>query len=108
LEEISVEKPNRQVHLGCAEDYPKQLLKFFDCGVVRRSSIELNHAPDNISGVVPFEVLLDILFTPDWVGDRIEKPFLGKIPSDDVAHPVFEKTTSQSSSTLPSHGIWYV
>jgi hypothetical protein len=46
LEEIPVEKPNWQVHLGCAEDYTKQLLKFFDVGIVGRTSVELNHALD--------------------------------------------------------------
>ncbi len=64
------------MHLGCAEDYTEQLLKFFDFGIVGRSSIELNHASDNIRWVVPFEILLDVLFMFDWVGNRVEIPLL--------------------------------
>jgi hypothetical protein len=88
-----MEKPNRQVHLGCAEDYTKQLLEFFDFGIVGGSPIKLNHALDNIWWIVSFEIPLDVLVMFDRVGDRIEIPLLRKIPKDDVADPVFKEPT---------------
>lgn len=85
-----MEKPNRQVHLGCAEDYTKQPLKFFDFGIVGKSPIKVDHALDNIWWIVSFEIPLDVLFMFDWVGNGVEIPFLRKIPNYDIADPVFK------------------
>jgi len=103
-----MEEPNRQVHLGCTEDYAKQLFKFFDFRIIRRSSIKLDHPLHDIQWVISCEIFLDVRFMLDWVGDGIEIPLLRKIPNDDITHPVVKETTRQTSSTLPSHGIWRI
>ena len=103
-----MEEPSGQVHLSSTCDYTKQLLKFFDFGVVGRYFIKIDHALHDIRWVVPFEVPLDVRFILDWVGDRVEIPLLRKIPNDDVAHPMFKKTAGQTSRTLPSHGTRHV
>ena len=103
-----MEEPNRQVHLGSACDYTKQLLKFFDFGVVGRHFVKIDHVLHNVYWVVSFEVLLNVRFILDWVGDRIEIPLLRKIPNDNIPHSMFKKATGQTSSTLPGHGIRHV
>lgn len=87
-----MEKPDGQVHLGCTEEYTKQLHELFDFGIVRYP-IKLDHVLDNISWIVSFETLLDVLFVFDRVGKRVDIPLLRKIPNDDIADPVFKKPT---------------
>lgn len=103
-----MEEPSWQMHLSCAENYAEQLLDFLSFSVVGRILVKLNHALDNIRWEVPFEVLLDVLLLLDWVGNRVEVPLLRKIPNDDAVYSMFEKSTGQTPSTLPSHGIGHV
>ena len=103
-----MEETNWQMHLSYAENFAEQLLKFLGFGVLWRTSVKLNHALDNVRREVSFEILLDVLFPLDRVGNRVEIPLFGKVPGDDIAYSVFEKSTGKTSIALPSHGIWRV